>query len=165
MLYEPVGRRPWLLAPLHTDPVIRRDGRLGIPEPLLPRLRSLASAWDEDLAVMLALELPAGPANSSPLAAVELLRSPARSILDAEAAKIVLPSQVPLASRKVAAATEASAERLVRRASGAIRAAGAVALLPLVLVAGLDPIVFAVLPALDGRSAPAWYEIARWDLT
>ncbi|GMU79018.1 MAG: hypothetical protein AMXMBFR46_18110 [Acidimicrobiia bacterium] len=167
-LHRPADARPWIVAPLDQDPVVTRDGRIAVPGPLHAKLRDLAGQWSEPVAIVLAHELAEGPIPTHPILARTLLDAPAEPVTIAEAsAQINATTGTPAALRRVAATERvaATAVQAARRAGrGAAFASAAVIAAPFTLVAGIDPIVFALVPTQSGSALPAWFEIARWEV-
>lgn len=166
-LYKDEGG-PWLVTPYDTDPLTQKDGGYPFPKDVKRVLSGLVARGVDfdDLAIAHELD-PKGPAGAL------LGKIPSTGIaVDAHAAKeLVGPLPATHATMQMASVMDKStklAGQGLRHApkilaGAAIAPLALVALAPIALADGLDPIVFGVKHIEgDKKCASLWYPLAAW---
>ena len=155
--------RPWVVCPAKHDPLVAA----GLPIPRRQRvaLAGLVESGYDFGHLYLAHEI--APEVAPPVAVGKPEPDGALPISDAEVARLVRRPEAPTAARQTAARLGRMSRAIGNATAATASGAGAIAMVPIALLDGLDPAVLGavVLPGDQGRSQPpaAWFLLAHWN--
>ena len=163
--FRHVDGADWLLCPAGDDPLLRRHGRMPVPEPVIGDLCRLIDHGLDFPTVVIAHQLGAGRSASAPSAG-NILSSPGRPASADQADTSLKDPPSHRTGAKAASQVDHVAATTLRIARVGARALGSVATAPVALLA-LDPIILGAVTARGAPHAPgtpaAWFELGRWE--